>query len=915
MKAKFEKKSQKNIMELLKHLAFFLLLYSTTKLDKFAHCLTLKGGDLTCSRADGAEIQVPGITDQVSIRCTCLQGIVRCEKKQSREEQCNSKLEGCHYVDYIKGGACRHQCRGCVSSAGARYESGTRWAEPNGGNGCARRACFSGVLTATNATCPTAMCPNPLPAGPGQCCPSCLGCSRAGQLFREGQTKPDVLDPCTSCTCHQGRLECVKQTCPVLPCPSRLVKTVAGQCCPVCARKKSYTKLKTVCLFRGHVYKPGSVVFKDRCTECRCNNLPGLTVECTKETCPQLNCPLARQRRAGCCPYCVEALPAVRLASTLASTEKPAADAPAATKKCGYKGMTYSSDETWTDGCQTCSCLAGTVQCQKVSCPVSSCPAGARMVRSTTGCCPECKFVEGVCTVFGDPHYKTFDGRVFNFQGSCKYLLAQDCAGAGRAVPPGKKNNSTFSVRITNDARDSLAFSWTRTITVRVAGVKVSLMQRMRVKIDGKKVTLPYLKFGALSVMKDGYRVILRTNEGIKLLWDGVSFLEMTVPAKFRDRMCGLCGNFNGDPADDFFGRTGHIMFKDGQHFGDAWRVGGLRACSVLPRDMPHSYTPQCTQSWAAKIQTDRFCNALHSSLFESCNAKVDPGYYTEACQIDMCECPGNQCHCEVLTAYARECERAGLLVHGWREATGCRNVTSFRYGAKHFPPAVRVSGNSKNEVLAPSSSTQKPFSDSKRNREVVTSARPPVKMVDMLADSKALGPYLPGCSMETARFCKQKRPKAKKKGRLSRKERRRRRRQRKRERRKLRRKQRRRRKKKDFVAKLGQVSVMMNRNGPNPRLKWTVKGGQTPFEALLKAMNTNYTRTEEHEFEDLTVDYTGSSSAVTSSEQRPQKVQHTLPRAPGRQRTPLPLIEASSSQSGGQNQRSWSRRKRTISI
>ena len=34
---------------------------------------------------------------------------------------------------------------------------------------------------------------------------------------------------------------------------------------------------------------------------------------------------------------------------------------------------------------------------------------------------------------------------------------------------------------------------------------------------------------------------------GIKLLWDGVSFLELSVPPKFRNRMCGLCGNYDGD--------------------------------------------------------------------------------------------------------------------------------------------------------------------------------------------------------------------------------------------------------------------------------------------------------------------------------------------------------------------------------
>ena len=57
---------------------------------------------------------------------------------------------------------------------------------------------------------------------------------------------------------------------------------------------------------------------------------------------------------------------------------------------------------------------------------------------------------------------------------------------------------------------------------------KVSLLQKMRVKVDGKKVTLPYIKLGVLSVMRDGYRVILRTNGGefISSLWTIVEWLK-----------------------------------------------------------------------------------------------------------------------------------------------------------------------------------------------------------------------------------------------------------------------------------------------------------------------------------------------------------------------------------------------------
>jgi len=64
--------------------------------------------------------------------------------------------------------------------------------------------------------------------------------------------------------------------------------------------------------------------------------------------------------------------------------------------------------------------------------------------------------VDGVCTVFGDPHYRTYDGKFFSFQGPCKYLLSADCVGR------------TFSIRVTNDARNTKHSAWTKTISLRV---------------------------------------------------------------------------------------------------------------------------------------------------------------------------------------------------------------------------------------------------------------------------------------------------------------------------------------------------------------------------------------------------------------------------------------------------------------
>ena len=369
----------------------------------------------------------------------------------------------------------------------------------------------------------------------------------------------------------------------------------------------------------------------------------------------------------------------------------------------------------------------------------------------------------------------------------------------------------------------------------------------------------------------------------------------MTVPPKFRGRLSGLCGNFNGDENDDFQGKDKQT-YHDVQHFGNSWRVGGFRACSILPQDMNHSYEPKCKQSWTARIQSDRFCNALKSSLFEKCAGKVDPQYYFEACKFDMCECPGDQCHCEVLTAYARECELAGHFIENWRDSTGCRNVTSFKYGA-HL--------KSKNEVFPIVTTTTGTTTVTTTTTTTTTTTAIPAWILS--PKSSKLGPIAPACSHKTARFCRPN----KSRRRSSQAERRRRQRRRKRKRnqrkwrrqqRKLRRKQRKQqRKDKSRIFQIGNVAMTMDgEKNQKRRLSWSSLGGKRPpFEALLSTNSRPFEVQEQDRStkqEDWMMDFDPSfyQDRISSSDlSKPRN---------GRKRTPLPLKESTEK---------WERRKR----
>jgi BMP-binding endothelial regulator protein len=294
-------------------------------------------------------------------------------------------------------------------------------------------------------------------------------------------------------------------------------------------------------------------------------------------------------------------------------------------------------------------------------CPPLTCLAGYKQELPQGQCCHKCVESESVCTVFGDPHYKTFDGKFYTFEGSCKYQLTADCL------------NDTFSIRITNDARSTRYSSWAKTVSLKMGNTKINLGKKMRVKVDGLRVVLPHMVSDGTAVIERRENFVsVNTSLGIRLLWDGEGFLEVAAPTSFKESLCGLCGNYNSAVRDDLELRDGGVLKSAGKEdvwkFGESWRVGGRKACSredTLPRRKP------CSKS--AKKIANRTCKFFNKSeAFAACRHKLNPDNYFEACIADMCQCRTKTCYCDAFGAYARECQRIGAALDDWRRETGC---------------------------------------------------------------------------------------------------------------------------------------------------------------------------------------------------------------------------------------------------
>lgn len=132
----------------------------------------------------------------------------------------------------------------------------------------------------------------------------------------------------------------------------------------------------------------------------------------------------------------------------------------------------------------------------------------------------------------------------------------------------------------------------------------------------------------------------------MKLLWDGESFLEVTVPPSFKRRLCGLCGNFNGRRRDDLRMRNG-VTAKSVEEFGQSWKVGGPKSCSLRSphpsagTDLPNQLAvlkktsaaktrddgepALCQRQWHVRIRAVRECSVLKAATFAQCHSQVSP--------------------------------------------------------------------------------------------------------------------------------------------------------------------------------------------------------------------------------------------------------------------------------------------------
>ncbi|KAF4790038.1 Mucin-2 [Turdus rufiventris] len=296
---------------------------------------------------------------------------------------------------------------------------------------------------------------------------------------------------------------------------------------------------------------------------------------------------------------------------------------------CIHNNEWYSSGENIEVDCNTCTCQEGRWKCTDHVC-------------------------YGTCTIYGSGHYNTFDGKFYDFDGSCEYVATQDFCGD-------KNSSGSFSIITENVPCGTTGVTCSKAIKMFLGKTELKLENKEYKEIQ--RDVGDDVQYWNRTV---GLYLVIEASNGVMLIWDKKTTVFIKLSPDYKGKVCGLCGNFDDKANNDFTTRSG-LQDSNPLNFGNSWKQSPM--CPDVTEEIKPCDLKPHRKSWAEKE-----CSIIQSEVFKICHSKVNPLPFYEACVHDACSCDSGgdcECFCSAVAAYAQECIKAGACVF-WRTPDIC---------------------------------------------------------------------------------------------------------------------------------------------------------------------------------------------------------------------------------------------------
>nr|KAF6496018.1 hypothetical protein HJG63_010283 [Rousettus aegyptiacus] len=299
---------------------------------------------------------------------------------------------------------------------------------------------------------------------------------------------------------------------------------------------------------------------------------------------------------------------------------------------CSFGGQEYDQGSVTSVDCNKCTCIKGSWNCTQNECQTT-------------------------CHIYGEGHVQTFDRKSYSFDGLCQYSFVEDYCGS---------ENGTFRILTENIPCCENGLTCSRKIIVALQDQNIILHDGKVTAIKTTESKECELNGNAYSVHTVGLYLILKFLLGITMIWDKNTRVSVILDPRWNGKVCGLCGNSNGDLKDDFTTRYSSVA-AGALEFGNSWKTS--QECSdTVAQTFPCDSNPYC-KAWAV-----RKCEIIRDSTFRDCHNKVDPSTYYDACVEEACACDMEGKYlgfCTAVAMYSEACSAVGVCVT-WRKPDLC---------------------------------------------------------------------------------------------------------------------------------------------------------------------------------------------------------------------------------------------------